>query len=878
MKVPTLMSPRTRPVDNTEGYSQQRTSPAAFGAGIGNALQQFGGVLSQREEKTDRFSALTALSDFETQINRDFMEGQRESNPDGKGFAAAAEADYERRANEFLATVPQNLREEFKYRVGQMKQGVVSKALEFQYKAGDEFFRQGISKEYEKARNGLDPRLGGDPKQLEAYKTRMKETIDASDLLPQEKVQLWNRVQAGLEGVGYRAAVASHVSSAGGPSQAQAFDIIKGHEGEVLTAYPDKRASTGKFDAWRIGYGSDTITAPDGTWRRVQKGDVITKEDAVRDLNRRINEFQGIASKAVGVDTWNKLPGNVQAALTSVTYNYGRLPKSVEIAVRTGNIEEIAMRVEQLSANKDRRRQEAEVIRGKATPSSSVDADPAFANVPYEDRLALTKDAVSDATQEANERARQNKALYESQLNTLLTNIHDGTAGQVEIDAFRQTHPNMEYSDLTKADSALKTYNEGLGLAATGFAKLQSGGVFDPTDTDDKKRVNAMVGKDGLAALQSGDRTVVTNGIIPLVQQTGMIPSDVSGSLMGMMRSTNQQRAMFAYDTLSQLSDASPRAFDQLPESVQKAVAFWRARKDMMPADELMAALNGGTTAEQRQAQMTLEKEAKDYLGTSVNKVPNLTTLVSNLPGEFASWYQSNPAMPALPWAAQAVYQEYQTEFIDAYKKYGNPTDASTAATEAMKKRWGVTSVGQKSLIRNPPETVYKAYNGSYDWINDAVRRENNLSSDTKFQLISDDTTASEVELYRSGQLDRPPSYKIATYKDGVWREVPGRQWFQVDPETKLQDETNFRLDNELNNVKGRLSELAGTMIDAEQGFIQPDPDDVEEFNQLQTRYDELVKTRQTTKQTQEDEQAQRIERARAAGAKIGSMINANNR
>lgn len=258
--------------------------------------------------------------------------------------------------------------------------------------------------------------------------------------------------------------------------------------------------------------------------------------------------------------------------------------------------------------------------------------------------------------------------------------------------------------------------------------------------------------------------------------------------------------------------------------------------------------------------------------------MPNLTTLVSNLPGEFASWYQSNPAMPALPWAAQAVYQEYQTEFIDAYKKYGNPTDASTAATEAMKKRWGVTSVGQKSLIRNPPETVYKAYNGSYDWINDAVRRENNLSSDTKFQLISDDTTASEVELYRSGQLDRPPSYKIATYKDGVWREVPGRQWFQVDPETKLQDETNFRLDNELNNVKGRLSELAGTMIDAEQGFIQPDPDDVEEFNQLQTRYDELVKTRQTTKQTQEDEQAQRIERARAAGAKIGSMINANNR
>lgn len=873
MKVPTLMSPRTRPVDNTAGYSQQRTSPAAFGAGVGNALQQFGGVLQQREEKTDRFSALTSLSDFETQINRDFVEGQRESNPDGKGFAASAEADYERRASDFLSTVPQNLREEFRYRISQMKQGVVSKALEFQYKAGDEFFRQGISKEYEKARNGLDPRLGGDPKQLEAYKTRMQETIDASDLLPQEKVQLWNRVQAGLEGVGYRAAVASHVSSAGGPSQAQAFDIIKGHEGEVLTAYPDKRASTGKFDAWRIGYGSDTITAPDGSHRTVQKGDKITKEDAVRDLNRRIGEFQRTAAGAVGTETWNKLPGNVQAALTSVTYNYGRLPKSVEIAVKTGNIEEIAMRVEQLSANKDRRRQEAAIIRGQATPSSDVDMDPAFANVPYEDRLALTKDAVSDATQAINERARQNKQLYESQLNTLLTGIHDGTAGQVEIDAFRQNHAGMDFGDITKMDAALKSYNEGLGLASTGFAKLQSGGVFDPTDTDDKKRVNAMVGKDGLAALQSGDRTVVTNGIIPLVQQTGMIPTDVSGSLIGMTRSTNQQRAMFGYDVLSQLSDASPQAFDQLPESVQKEVAFWRARKDNMPADELMATMRG-TTAEQRQAQETLRQQAIKYLGTTENKVPNLDTLVSKLPGEFASWYQSNPAMPALPWAAQAVYQEYQTEFVDAFSKYGNATDAATAASEAMKKRWGVTEVGQKSLMRNPPETVYKAYNGSYTWINDAVRRENKLDADTKFQLISDDTTASEVELYRAGQLDRPPSYKIATYKDGVWKEVPGRQWFQVDPETKLQDETKFRSDNEMTRVKARLSELANTMIDAEQGFIQPDPDEVEEFNQLQGRYEELLKTRKDTA----DEEAAKIERAKKAGAAIGSMVNANNR
>lgn len=852
MKIPTLMTTRTGPVDNTAGYSQQRTSPAAFGAGIGSALGQLGVVLKQREEKTNRFGALTEFSNFESEITQAMMEGQRAAPVNGQGYAAATEADYDRRANEFInKRVPPELREEFQYRTAQLKQGVVSKALEFQYKAGDNYFRQGISTEYEKARTALDPRLGGDASQLEAYKTKMKETIDASDLSDIEKNTLWNNVQAGLEGVGYRAAVA------GASKQEQAA-----FSGEIGSIIDDAAKRYGvspealRKVAWLESRGDPNAQNPDssagGLFQQLDSNaaayGVVNKFDPRQSADgaaRFMLANSKVLRSALGREpTAGELylahqqgSGGALKLLSNPNAKAVDVVGAKEVKLNGGNANMTAQEFANLWIRK-----------AEGADAGAVDRNPAFANVPYEDRLALTKDAMRDATAEATEEAKQRKALYETQLNGLLTGIHDGTAGQVEIDAFRQKNPGMDYNDITKMDSALKTYNEGLGLAAGGFTKLEQGGVFDPTDTNDKKQVNAMVGKEGLAALAAGDMNVVANGIVPLVSRTGMIPTDVSGTLMGMMRSKNQQRALFAYDVMSQMSNASPEAFAQLPEATRRDVAFWQARKDMMQPDELFQALQGGATVEQRQATQTLRKEAIDYLGTKVNSIPNLKTLVANLPSEIASWYESNPSLPNLPWAAQAINQEYQTVFVDEYTRYGNVEDATAAAAKVMQSRWAVTNIGLKSLIRNPPESVYKAYNGSYDWIDQSIRADNKLEPDTQYQIIADDTTANEVELARNNQLfekdgttPRMPSYKIATYKDGVWREVDGRSWFKPDAETKLQDEIYFKEGNTMAKLKGRLSELSKVIMDAEQGFVQPDPDDVAEFEKLQGEYNALV-------------------------------------
>lgn len=150
---------------------------------------------------------------------------------------------------------------------------------------------------------------------------------------------------------------------AGGDGNSMAANMLRRYEGFREQPYMDA-------GSLRTGYGSDTVTRADGTVERVQQGTRVSREDAERDLSRRINtEFAPRAARAVGPQVWSSLPPNVQAALTSVTYNYGSLPQRVVAAVQTGDVRAIAQAVQALGSdnggvNARRRAEEAAVILG----------------------------------------------------------------------------------------------------------------------------------------------------------------------------------------------------------------------------------------------------------------------------------------------------------------------------------------------------------------------------------------------------------------------------------------------------------------------------------------------------------------------------------
>ncbi|MBL4795799.1 MAG: hypothetical protein JKY50_00135 [Oleispira sp.] len=140
------------------------------------------------------------------------------------------------------------------------------------------------------------------------------------------------------------------------------FGLIKSKEGFRNKAYWD-------VNHWRVGYGSDTITAADGTTQSVTEQTTTTRGDADRDLERRYGIFQAGASKKIGEKVFNSFPEDTKQALTSITYNYGSVPDRLISAAKSGDLEALAVAVEGLAGdnngiNRQRRLEEASLIRG----------------------------------------------------------------------------------------------------------------------------------------------------------------------------------------------------------------------------------------------------------------------------------------------------------------------------------------------------------------------------------------------------------------------------------------------------------------------------------------------------------------------------------
>ncbi|MFZ7187127.1 integrating conjugative element protein [Avibacterium avium] len=175
----------------------------------------------------------------------------------------------------------------------------------------------------------------------------------------------------GNQGGSYSAGNYSSIAPINGSSIEQASGLLKKFEGFSDKAYWD-------VNAHRAGYGSDTITKADGTIVKIQPGMTISREDAERDLARRTKEFANTARRNISAETWDKLPPNAQAALTSIAYNYGSLDKlnsvvkAAKASANSGDMSILSNAVRRLQyhnngVNAKRRNQEADYIMNTAS-------------------------------------------------------------------------------------------------------------------------------------------------------------------------------------------------------------------------------------------------------------------------------------------------------------------------------------------------------------------------------------------------------------------------------------------------------------------------------------------------------------------------------
>lgn len=748
MRVPTYTRQTQPGSQRLVGPSGQGGTPEAFGAGVGRGVQvlaqgigQLAAVVTQQDQQVRRFGALRKFSDFQQQTNNMLTEMSRAHDPTTGNFQDLAMSEYSKREQEFISQIDPEFQDEFVVRLGDLKTGLSSQALKFQIENNDAFFRQGLSDALGESKVALDQY--NTPEEFDAQLVRMQTMLEASGLTPAEQQAELRRYQTELGKILYK--------------------------GQQLDKLYNNDESASAIDTATEIIGAFNAATP-------EEEELLAKQG------------EQIAANAIGsLDLWAQLPARARAALISLASDQGELPQAVVEAVQSGDLENISEAIRSLGG--ERRTQEADLV---LNPGATIDDDPRFAMVPYEDRLALRADALRTFELEATEAQKQDKAFRDSMVNQLMVGLFDGTKGQIDIDDAREAGILTDIEDIQKAYKLLDDKSSAAKMVAEGLAKLAAGEEFNPSSDDDRKILNAMVGKQGIKALYDRNSDYVRDQLIPIVEKGKDIPTDVVGTLRSMIRSSDYAEMTWSLDTLAQLQQASPRAFsDRVDADTESAVRLWQTRKDYYKPEELSRLINGGMTQAERQQVNYMRDEASTIL-----RGPKAPAARAALEKEFQTGYfGQNASLPGMARVQAQMQLEYDELFKDQYALYGNVEDASTNAVALLKRVWGTTQVGADGkVMKYPPEQAgYRPIAGSFDWMERQLRKEGIIPEDAQFELVADETTEAEVDAFRRGE-GPPASYLVITKQAGVYREVRGenglpiRQFFDPTEDMRADD------------------------------------------------------------------------------------------
>lgn len=223
------------------------------------------------------------------------------------------------------------------------------------------------------------PRLNAEMKRFDAIKEieeDFQNAIDKAKELPDVAAATMATLKAmNLREEAKDAVAADGLSSdfTGADSGVEAArELIQRREGFRNEPYWD-------VNAFRAGFGSDTVTLADGSIKKITEGMTVSREDALRDLNRRITEeFMPRARQQVGAERFDSFNPQQQGALTSIAYNYGQLPGRIIDELKTGTVDEIGRAIRGLASDNDginaeRRREEAAIFTQSVGEEAATD-------------------------------------------------------------------------------------------------------------------------------------------------------------------------------------------------------------------------------------------------------------------------------------------------------------------------------------------------------------------------------------------------------------------------------------------------------------------------------------------------------------------------
>jgi muramidase (phage lysozyme) len=797
----------------------------AFGAGIaqalgavGSAFEDVAAVNSQinkdykaRQDKTERFKAEELYQRWVGEENRAQAQLLRDGPADGIGVTNNSKERLEKSRSDFLGSLPESAREEYSGRTAGYVEGQVTSAFDFEYKAGNEYFRTTTTRRITENAAQI---LNGEISSAEANEN-IGRLIANSDLPQLEKNQLKYEAEQYIARATFQKEMELARNLKGTVREADGSDVVAAgllpYERGMLNAI-SRRESTGydvRYDGSATGakftdfskHPGVMVKRPDGRYSSAAGRYMFTlttwnQVAAKLGLTDFSPESQDRAAIYLAREVYNKNIGPGERTFDQVLQSGDReaikgmmgLMTDAEggwEAFRHMNPDEFANIV-----------MGAKGIRGGGTGAAELPnlwEDERFAILSYEDKMKLSSLGVAQSLKIEEEELKQRQAARKAEVEELMFSASQGNYQLSDEAALIEKGKLQTEADITRFRRVVNAAADQTADAQRVAGILANGGLLTQSDN---KGLNQLIGKSGLESVRNLDEDYARNSLIPTVARAGFIPSDTASELSDMILGSNPGARKYAADVLGDMYLNDPYSIGRssgISKDAEKMVVLAASLRPWYTEEQVAAKMAEYRDPAKRQTYNNMREDAEDLFDDNIDD-EEITNAFD------PSVFIGEPAMPLEPGQAAILRRDMRTLFVEGYILSGTQDGAMEYAKNMAASQWGMTEVGGgRRLSKHPINKYYPQINNSHEWIDQQVREDLNIPDGDQFQLVADSRTIKEGALYAQAenkdgmqnasyliarQVETPDGYTVVEMMQGEDGN-PIRFYAEVTPEIK---------------------------------------------------------------------------------------------
>ncbi|WP_454730536.1 transglycosylase SLT domain-containing protein [Citrobacter freundii] len=228
------------------------------------------------------------------------------------------------------------------------------------------------------------------------------------------------------------------------------------------------------------------------------------------------------------------------------------------------------------------------------------------------------------------------------------------------------------------------------------------------------------------------------DGVVQLVAQTGIIPSQVASQLSAVSRSHSPDVVKQGADLFNRLYDADPASVGDMPKDMQGFYLTVKQLTDsgMDPESAIEQAQNlTYNQTDALKAQLASTQSTNEY---KKDRVKAMDSAVSNM----AQWFRLDPSADDQTPEAARFRNDYQALYDINYRTTGGNADAAKKMTnQQIARTWSISEVnGSAKLMKYAPEALYNYGPSGWQAEQWKSEKEQLMYGDRKDQIVTSPT------------------------------------------------------------------------------------------------------------------------------------------